>query len=144
MSIGLFIFILCILIILFSWIKNKEKKSSVLIQKEEESIKEDYVIRDEVKLPDNSNNFENANNVEKDKKIIIDDEVKEFYEQKENKNLTNKTLAMDKEEVIFSEESELSEHLSYNILVNGIILSEIIAPPRAVKPYKFKRKNRFV
>lgn len=143
MSIGLFIFILYILIILFSWIQNQVKKTHILNQKEK-SINSTYVNQDNISLPEYSNTIKDANNVEKDKKIIIDDEVKEFYEQKENKNLTNKPLAMDKEEVIFSEESELSEHLSYNILVNGIILSEIIAPPRAVKPYKFKKKNRFV
>lgn len=143
MSIGLFIFILYILIILFSWIQNQVKKTHILNQKEK-SINSTYVNQDNISLPEYSNTIKDANNVEKDEKIIIDDEVKEFYEQKENKNLTNKPLAMDKEEVIFSEESELSEHLSYNILVNGIILSEIIAPPRAVKPYKFKKKNRFV
>jgi len=143
MSIGLFIFILYILIILFSWIQNQVKKTHILNQKEK-SINSTYVNQDNISLPEYSNTIKDANNVEKDKKIIIDDEVKEFYEQKENKNLTNKPRAMDKEEVIFSEESELSEHSSYNILVNGIILSEIIAPPRAVKPYKFKKKNRFV
>lgn len=143
MSMGLFVFILYILIILFSWIQNQVKKTHILNQKEK-SINSTYVNQDNISLPEYSNTIKDANNVEKDKKIINDDEVKEFYEQKESKNLTNKPLAMDKEEVIFSEESELSEHLSYNILVNGIILSEIIAPPRAVKPYKFKKKNRFV
>ena len=70
--------------------------------------------------------------------------MKEFYEQQEIKHLTNKPLVIDEEDVISNQKSELREYLSNNIFINGIILSEILAPPRAVKPYKFERKNRFV
>jgi len=142
MSIVSFILILYIVIILFNWLQNRANKSSVLKKEEEESIDKNYAIPDEAKLPENSNNIKDANKVEKNEEIMIDDEVKEFYQQKEKKKLTNKPLVMAKEEVIFSEESELSEYLSNNILINGIILSEIIAPPRALKPYSFKRYKR--
>ena len=144
MSIGLFIFIFYILIILFSWLQNQIKKSSILNQKKDETIINQATNQDKVKLPEYSDNYENIKDIEDKDKIIIDDEVKEFYEQQEIKHLTNKPLIIDEEDVIYNQKSGLREYLSNNIFINGIILSEILAPPRAVKPYKFKRKNRFV
>lgn len=144
MSIGLFIFIFYILIILFSWLQNQIKKSSILNQKKDETIINQATNQDKVKLPEYSDNYENIKDIEDKDKIIIDDEVKEFYEQQEIKHLTNKSLVIDEEDVISNQKSGLREYLSNNIFINGIILSEILAPPRAVKPYKFKRKNRFV
>lgn len=144
MSIGLFIFIFYILIILFSWLQNQIKKSSILNQKKDETIINQATNQDKVKLPEYSDNYENIKDIEDKDKIIIDDEVKEFYEQQEIKHLTNKPLVIDEEDVIYNQKSGLREYLSNNIFINGIILSEILAPPRAVKPYKFKRKNRFV
>jgi len=143
-SIGLFIFIFYILIILFSWLQNQIKKSSILNQKKDETIINQATNQDKVKLPEYSDNYENIKDIEDKDKIIIDDEVKEFYEQQEIKHLTNKPLVIDEEDVIYNQKSGLREYLSNNIFINGIILSEILAPPRAVKPYKFKRKNRFV
>jgi hypothetical protein len=144
MSIGLFIFIFYILIILFSWLQNQIKKSSILNQKKDETIINQATNQDKVKLPEYSDNYENIKDIEDKDKIIIDDEVKEFYEQQEIKHLTNKPLVIDKEDFISNQKGGLREYLSNNIFINGIILSEILAPPRAVKPYKFKRKNRFV
>ncbi|NCO23544.1 MAG: hypothetical protein COZ07_03255 [Candidatus Infernicultor aquiphilus] len=144
MSIGLFIFIFYILIILFSWLQNQIKKSSILNQKKDETIVNQATNQDKVKLPEYSDNYENIKDIEDKDKIIIDDEVKEFYEQQEIKHLTNKPLVIDEEDFISNQKNELREYLSNNIFINGIILSEILAPPRAVKPYKFKRKNRFV
>lgn len=144
MSIGLFIFIFYILVILFSWLQNQIKKSSILNQKKDETIINQATNQDKVKLPEYSDNYENIKDIEDKDKIIIDDEVKEFYEQQEIKYLTNKPLVIDEEDVIYNQKSGLREYLSNNIFINGIILSEILAPPRAVKPYKFKRKNRFV
>jgi hypothetical protein len=143
-SIGLFIFIFYILVILFSWLQNQIKKSSILNQKKDETIINQATNQDKVKLPEYSDNYENIKDIEDKDKIIIDDEVKEFYEQQEIKHLTNKPLIIDEEDVIYNQKSGLREYLSNNIFINGIILSEILAPPRAVKPYKFKRKNRFV
>lgn len=144
MSIGLFIFIFYILIILFSWLQNQIKKSSILNQKKDETIINQATNQDKVKLPEYSDNYENIKDIEDKDKIIIDDEVKEFYEQQEIKHLTNKPLVIDEEDFISNQKSGLREYLSNNIFINGIILSEILAPPRAIEPYKFKRKNRFV
>ena len=144
MSIGLFIFIFYILIILFSWLQNQIRKSSILNQNKDETIVNQATNQDKVKLPEYSDNYENIKDIEDKDKIIIDDEVKEFYEQQEIKHLTNKPLVIDEEDFISNQKNELREYLSNNIFINGIILSEILAPPRAVKPYKFKRKNRFV
>jgi hypothetical protein len=129
---------------LFSWLQNQIKKSSILNQKKDETIINQATNQDKVKLPEYSDNYENIKDIEDKDKIIIDDEVKEFYEQQEIKHLTNKPLIIDEEDVIYNQKSGLREYLSNNIFINGIILSEILAPPRAVKPYKFKRKNRFV
>ncbi len=143
MSIGLFIFIFYIVIILFNWLLNQAKKSHTLNQ-EDESINSTSVNQDKISLPEYSNNIniKDANNVEKNEKIIIDDEVREFYEEKETKTFPDKPLIVDKEEVISKQEGGLREYLPDNILINGIILSEIIALPRALRPYKFRRHKR--
>ncbi len=143
MSLILYIFIFYIIISLLSWIGNRKRRSHILMRKEEDkAISIFSEIQDEAGSPEEKRNIKQVDNIEKKDKIIIDDEVKEFYQEKEKKNLTKKPVVTDKEEVIFSEESELSEYLSNHILINGIILSEIIAPPRALKPYNFKRYKR--
>ena len=131
MSIGLFIFIFYILIILFSWLQNQIKKSSILNQKKDETIINQATNQDKIKLPEYSDNYENIKDIENKDKIIIDDEL-----------ITNKPLVLDEEEVNSKQKSGLREYLSNNIFINGVILSEILAPPRAVKPYKFKRYKR--
>jgi hypothetical protein len=112
MSIGLFIFIFYILIILFSWLQNQIKKSSILNQKKDETIINQATNQDKVKLPEYSDNYENIKDIEDKDKIIIDDEVKEFYEQQEIKNLTNKSLVIDEEDIISNQKSGLREYLS--------------------------------
>jgi len=131
MSIGLFIFIFYILIILFSWLQNQIKKSSILNQKKDETIINQATNQDKIKLPEYSDNYENIKDIEDKDKIIIDDEL-----------ITNRPLVLDEEEVNSKQKSGLREYLSNNIFINGVILSEILAPPRAVKPYKFKRYKR--
>ena len=78
--------------------------------------------------------------------IIIDNEVKEFYkdkdEDKEKGILAEKSEVEDREEISSDHESGLEIYLSDNILINGIILSEIIALPRALRPYDFQRYKR--
>ena len=135
--------------IIFSWLQNQSKKSSIVIEKEKEPINKNIVIRNKLKLPKNSNGFnyvKDNDTIGNKDNILIDDEVSEFYKNKNKdkkiKNLTNKPLATDKEEVIPKQESGLREYLSNDILINGIILSEIIALPRALKPYNFKRYKR--
>ena len=103
-------------------------------------------IQEEAGSPEEKTNIKQVDNIEKKDKIIIDDEVKEFYrdksEDKEKRILTEKPVVEDVGEISSGRESGLEIYLSDNILVNGIILSEIIAPPRALRPYDFKRYKR--
>jgi hypothetical protein len=118
------------------------------MQKEEDdSISVFSEIQDEAGSPEENNIKQVDNdNIEKKDKIIIDDEVKEFYknkdEIKEEEVLTKKSAVEDGEEISSGQESGLGIYLSDNILVNGIILSEIIAPPRALRHYDFQRYKR--
>jgi hypothetical protein len=99
-------------------------------------------LQDEAGLPEKKSNIKQVDNIEKRDKIIIDDEVKEYYQKKDKEILTDKSVVKDREEIISDQESGLEIYLSNNILINGIILSEIIAPPRALRPYDFRRYKR--
>jgi len=103
-------------------------------------------IQDKAGSPKEKRNIKQVDNIEKRDKIIIDDEVMEFYkgkdEDKEKEVLTEKPVVEDGEEILSGRENGLEIYLSDNILVNGIILSEIIAPPRALRPYDFQRYKR--
>jgi hypothetical protein len=103
-------------------------------------------IQDEAGSPEEKRNIKQVDNIEKKDKIIIDDEVMEFYkdkdEDKEKEVFTEKSVVEDEEEISSGRESGLEIYLSDNILINGIILSEIIAPPRALRPYDFQRYRR--
>jgi len=116
---------------------RKEKDDSIPVFSE---------ILDETGSPEDKINIKQVNNVEKKDKITIDNEVKEFYkdkgEDKERGILTEKLEIEDREETSSGRESGLEIYLSDNILINGIILSEIIAPPRALRPYDFQRYKR--
>ena len=147
MSLILYIFIFYIIISLLSRIGNKKRRPNTLIQeKEDDSILVLSEIQDEAHSPQERINIKQVDNIEKKDKIIIDDEVKEFYrdksEDKEKRILTEKPVVEDVGEISSGRESGLEIYLSDNILVNGIILSEIIAPPRALRPYDFKRYKR--
>ena len=147
MSLILYIFIFYIIISLISRIVNQKRRSYSLMQKEEDdSISVFSEIQDEAGSPEDKINIKQVDNIEKKDKIIIDDEVKEFYkdkdEDKEKEVLTEKSVVEDEEEISSGRESGLEIYLSDNILVNGIILSEIIAPPRALRPYDFQRYRR--
>ena len=83
MSLVLYIFIFYIIISLLSRIGNKKRRSYSLMRKEEDdSILVFPKIQDEVGSPGNKINIKQVNNIEKKDKIIIDDEVKEFYKDK--------------------------------------------------------------
>lgn len=147
MSLILYIFIFYIIISLLSRIGNKKRRSYSLIRKEEDkAISIFSEIQEEAGSPEEKTNIKQVDNIEKKDKIIIDDEVKEFYrdksEDKEKRILTEKPVVEDVGEISSDRESGLEIYLSDNILVNGIILSEIIAPPRALRPYDFKRYKR--
>jgi len=147
MSLVLYIFIFYIIISLLSQIGNKKRRSYSLMRKEgDKAISVFSEIQDEAGSPEDKINIKQVDNIEKKDKIIIDDEVKEFYkdkdEDKEKKALVEKSAVEDGEEISSGRESGLEIYLSDNILINGIILSEILAPPRALRPYDFQRYKR--
>ncbi len=147
MSLVLYIFIFYIIISLLSRIGNKKRRSHSLMRKEEDdSISVFSEIQDEAGSPEEKINIKQVDNIEKRDKIIIDDEVEEFYkdkdEDKDKEVLAEKPVVEDGEETSSGRESGLEIYLSNNILINGIILSEIIAPPRALRPYDFQRYKR--
>jgi len=147
MSLVLYIFIFYIIINLLSRIGNKKRKSYSLMRKEKDnSISVFSEFQNEAGLLGEKTNIKQVDNIEKKDKIIIDDEVKEFYkdkgEDKEKEVLDKKPVVEGGEEISSVWESGLEIYLSDNILINGIILSEIIALPRALRPYDFQRHRR--
>jgi len=143
MSLVLYIFIFYIIISLLSRIRNKKRSYYTLMRKEEEdSIPVFSEIQNEAGLLGEKTNIKQVDNIEKKDKIIIDDEVKEFYQKKDKEFLAEKLEIEDREEISSVWESGLEIYLSDNILINGIILSEIIALPRALRPYDFQRHRR--
>ncbi|MBA7550925.1 hypothetical protein ES705_43456 [subsurface metagenome] len=147
MSLISYIIIFYIIINLLSRIGNKKRRSYSLMRKEKDnSISVFSEFQNEAGLLGEKTNIKQVDNIEKKDKIIIDDEVKEFYkdkgEDKEKEVLDKKPVVEGGEEISSVWESGLEIYLSDNILINGIILSEIIALPRALKPYDFQRHRR--
>lgn len=149
MSLVLYIFIFYIIISLLSRIGNNKRRSYSLMREEEDkAISLFSEIRDKTGSYEEKKNIKQVDNIEKKDKIIIDDEVKEFYKDKDKdkkKEILAEKLAVaveDKQEISSGRESGLEIYLSDNILVNGIIFSEIIASPRALRPYDFQRYKR--
>ena len=147
MSLLSYIFIFYIIISLLSRIGNKKRRYYNLMRKEkDDSIPVFSEILDEAGSPEDKINIKQIDNIEKKDKMIVDDEVKEFYKDKvkdkEKEILAEKLEIEDREEISSGRESGLEIYLSDNILINGIILSEIIAQPRALRPYDFQRYKR--
>jgi len=143
MSLISYIIIFYIIISLLSRIGNKKRRSYSLMRKEkDDSIPVFSEIQNEAGLLGEKTNIKKVDNIEKKDKIIIDDEVKEFYQKKDKEFLAEKLEIEDREEISSVWESGLEIYLSDNILINGIILSEIIALPRALRPYDFQRHRR--
>ena len=143
MSLVSYIFIFYIIISLLSRVGNKKRRSYSLMRKEEDgSISVFSENQDKAGLPEQKSNIKQIDNIEKKDKIIIDKEVNEYYQKKEEEILTGKPVVKGREEITSKQESGLGIYLSDNILVNGIILSEIIAPPRVLRPYDFQRYKK--
>ena len=147
MSLISYIIIFYIIISLLSRIGNKKRRSYSLMRKEKDnSISVFSEFQNEAGLLGEKTNIKQVDNIEKKDKIIIDDEVKEFYKDKgkdkEKEVLDKKPVVEGGEEISSVWESGLEIYLSDNILINGIILSEIIALPRALRPYDFQRHKR--
>jgi len=115
-------------------------------KEEDDSISVFSEIQDETGSPEDKINIKQVDNIEKKNKIIIDDEVKEFYKDKDEDKkkgvLAEKPVVEDGEEILSDQENGMEMYLSDNIMINGIILSEIIAPPRALRSYDFQRYKR--
>jgi len=146
MSLVSYIFIFYIIISLLSRIGNKKRKSYSFMRKEEDNpISVFSEIQDEAGSPGDKINIKQINNIEKKDKIVIDDEVKEFYKKKgedKEQGVLDKKPVVEEEggkEISSGRKSGLEIYLSDNVLINGIILSEIIALPRALRPYNFQR-----
>jgi len=146
MSPVLYIFIFYVIVSLLSRIGKKKRRSYSLIRKEADNpISVLSEIQKEAGLPEDRINIKQIDNIEKKDKIIIDNEVKEFYkdkgEDKEQEILDKKPVVEVEggEEISSDWQSGLEVYLSDNILINGIVLSEIIALPRALRPYDFQR-----
>jgi hypothetical protein len=143
MSLISYIFIFYIILNLLSRIGNKKRRSYSLMRKEKDnSISVFSEIQDEAGSPGDKINIKQVDSIEKKNNIIIDDKIKEHYPKKKEEILTDKPVVKDREEITSEQESGLGIFLSDNILVNGIILSEIIALPRALRPYDFQRYKR--
>jgi len=147
MSLISYIFILYIVISLLNRIVNQKRRSYSLMQKE----KDDYISVSsesphEAGSPDDKINIKQVDNMEKKDKIIIDDEVKKYYkdkyEDKKKEVFAEKEAVEDEEEISSGHERGMEVYLTDNIIVNGIMLSEIIAPPRALRPYDFRRHRK--
>ena len=147
MSLISYIFILYIIITLLNRIVNQKRRSYSLMQKEKDNyISVSSESPHEAGSPEDKINIKQVDNMEKKDKIIIDDEVKKYYkdkyEDKKKEVFAEKAAVKDEKEISSGRKSRLEIYLSDNILVNGIILSEIIAPPRALRPYDFRRHRR--
>lgn len=143
MSLVLYIFIFYIIISLLGRIGDRKRSSYSIMRKEEDdSISVFSEIQNEAGSSEEKTDIKQVYNIEKRDKIIIDDEVKEYYQKKDKEILIDKPVVKDREEITSDQESGLEIYLSDNILINAIILSEIIAPPRALKPYNFQRHRR--
>lgn len=143
MSLVVYIFIFYIIISLLSQIGNKKRRNYSLKRKvEDNSISVFSESQDRAELLEEKNNIKQINNIEKKDNIIIDNEVKEYYQKKEKEITTVETVVKGREEITSDHESGLEIYLSDNILINGIVFSEIIAKPRALKPYDFQRYKR--
>ena len=140
MSLIPYIIIFYIIINLLSRIGNKKRRSYSLMRKEKDnSISVFSEIQNEAGSPGDKINIKQVDSIEKKDKIIIDDEVKEYYQNKDKEILTDKLAVENREKIISDQESGLGVYLSDNILINGIIFSEIIALPRALRPFNFHR-----
>ena len=144
MPIGFLVFIAYLIIIVFSRLQKQAKKSSNSMKKERDSLNsnETTFIPDRIKYVKNINNIEKTDDTEKEEIILVDDEIKDFYDKKEIKKSTEKLPVEDKEKQNSNKIEVLQPYFHDNPLINGIILSELIALPRSLKPYTSRRYNR--
>jgi len=144
MSIGLIVFIIYLVIMVFSRRQQQAKKSSNSMKKQRNSLNSNELtfIPDRIKYVKNINNIEKTNDTEKEEIILINDEIEDFYDKKEIKKSIEKLPVENKEKQNSNKIEVLQPYFHDNPLINGIILSELIALPRSLKPYTSRRYNR--
>lgn len=85
MSLVLYIFIFYIIISLLGRIGDRKRSSYSIMRKEEDdSISVFSEIQNEAGSSEEKTDIKQVYNIEKRDKIIIDDEVKEYYQKKDN------------------------------------------------------------
>jgi len=144
MSIGLIVFIIYLVIMVFSRRQQQAKKSSNSMKKQRNSLNSNELtfIPDRIKYVKNINNIEKTNDTEKEEIILINDEIEDFYDKKEIKKSIEKLPVENKEKQNSNKIEVLQPYFHDNPLINGIILSELIALPRSLKPYTSRRYNK--
>lgn len=138
MPIGLIVFIIYLVIMVFSRRQQQARKSSGSIKKEIDSNNYNEMPF----IPDRSKTIHAENNdlikkvPDKSKNSIIDDEVEEMYQEKnieKSKEITSEKKA---DSYISEENGALLANFHDDIFINGIIVSELLGLPRALNPHK--------
>ena len=138
MPIGLIVFIIYLVIMVFSRRQQQARKSSGSIKKEIDSNNYNEMPF----IPDRSKTIHAENNdlikkvTDKSKNNLIDNEVEEFY-QKKNIEKSKEIVSEKKADSDISEENRASlANFHDDIFINGIIVSELLGLPRALNPHK--------
>jgi len=138
MPIGLIVFILYLVIMVFSRRLQQTRKSSGSIKKEIDSNN----FNEMPFIPDRSKKIHVENNdliikvPDKSKNSIIDDEVEEMYQEKNIEKSKEITSEKKEDSYISEENGALLANFHDDIFVNGIIVSELLGLPRALNPHK--------
>jgi len=138
MPIGLIVFILYLVIMVFSRRLQQTRKSSGSIKKEIDSNNYNEMPF----IPDRSKKIHVENNdliikvPDKSKNSIIDDEVEEMYQEKNIEKSKEITSEKKEDSYISEENGALLANFHDDIFVNGIIVSELLGLPRALNPHK--------
>ena len=138
MPIGLIVFIIYLVIMVFSRRQQQARKSSGSIKKEIDSnnYNEMHFIPDRSKTIHAENNDLIKKVTDKSKNNLIDNEVEEFY-QKKNIEKSKEIVSEKKADSYISEENRASlANFHDDIFINGIIVSELLGLPRALNPHK--------
>ena len=146
MPIGLIIFLIYLAIVIFSRMQRQARKETRDAEKKH-GLPDDNEIpfipgfeKKEVTKTEKGGGKESIENT----KIIIDDEIIKAS-QKNIINQTEETLMANHiKNEIFPEDKSILEDFHEDILVNGIILSELLGLPRAMRPGRQHKRYRII
>ena len=144
MPIGFFIFIVYLIFIIFSRLQKQTKKPSNFKKKQRDTLnpEEFPFIPDPLKYAENENNLEINDNAEKKEIILPYKEVEDLLVKKEIEKSIKKLPVIDQEKYISTENETLYPYFYDNLLIDGIILSELLGLPRALSPYKNRKHHK--